>query len=832
MTRTKGLRILALMLIAALLLALPMPTVLADSYSIVANGKTVVVSTDDITHAEVISYHSTLDCNNTAVGSKGHVCCFYYAVLMLKKIWGTTDGTDLLKYVPAADRKLNATNLQKYLSQATPGSHFRVGKNADGSGYQAHSMIFLASSSSGATFWEGNYDGTGRVRIKTFTWSDLASYLGNNTYIVFIKSPATSPILPEEPTITGEAKPTGTLTKGKTFSVKGTIGCKYTLTEINAQIVDRQTNAVICNKSVYPNKTSYTIGTTSEAINTAMTFASLNDGYYYYRLVASYNKNGTVVQKELVYSEFITGNPAPLPPEEPTVSNVSAPSGTLIKGNGYGVRATITSTTTITAVTARVTDRISGATMFTVTVNPNTTTYSFDINSTIDKAMQFRALDDGYYRYELIVENGNTYTVISSDFITGNPQPANVGVTEIKVYWDGLYLNDGSGAASDCLIGQPVQFTVEVSPSNATNQTVSWSSSDPSIATITSNGVLFFSKPGEVMITCLAEDGSNVSSTFSIMTQHANIVTDNAVAPTCTETGLTVGSHCASCGMVLVAQQIVPALGHAEVVDKAVAATCTTTGLTQGKHCSRCNTVLIAQEITPAPGHQNCSWKVVREATTTQDGLEQYECGVCHAVLDSRAIPKVVEAEYSAQLAATASNMDADGNFTVTLSLKNNPGIAWLTLSSDFATKGITLVKAEAIGSAAGANVTTGSKIVVASTSNISGESGILLITFKANNPEDTTLTFACDECYTLDEEPVNVSSVNIEVKKITRIPGDATDDGVVDGRDVLRLMKYFAGQGVTFNALNSDVTGDNTVDGRDVLRLMKYFAGQTVELK
>ena len=64
------------------------------------------------------------------------------------------------------------------------------------------------------------------------------------------------------------------------------------------------------------------------------------------------------------------------------------------------------------------------------------------------------------------------------------------------------------------------------------------------------------------------------------------------------------------------------------------------------------------------------------------------------------------------------------------------------------------------------------------------------------------------------------------------RLPGDVTGDGVVDGRDVLRLMKYFAGQDVTIDERNADVTGDGAVDGRDVLRLMKYFAGLDVELK
>ena len=41
-----------------------------------------------------------------------------------------------------------------------------------------------------------------------------------------------------------------------------------------------------------------------------------------------------------------------------------------------------------------------------------------------------------------------------------------------------------------------------------------------------------------------------------------NIVTDAAVAPTCTATGLTAGSHCTKCGAVFEAQTVVPATGH------------------------------------------------------------------------------------------------------------------------------------------------------------------------------------------------------------------------------------------------------------------------------
>ena len=77
---------------------------------------------------------------------------------------------------------------------------------------------------------------------------------------------------------------------------------------------------------------------------------------------------------------------------------------------------------------------------------------------------------------------------------------------------------------------------------------------------------------------------------------------DAAVAPTCTQTGLTWGEHCPVCNKVLVAQEVIPATGHTEVKDAAVAPTCTKTGLTEGKHCSVCNEVLVAQEIISATG--------------------------------------------------------------------------------------------------------------------------------------------------------------------------------------------------------------------------------------
>lgn len=77
-------------------------------------------------------------------------------------------------------------------------------------------------------------------------------------------------------------------------------------------------------------------------------------------------------------------------------------------------------------------------------------------------------------------------------------------------------------------------------------------------------------------------------------------VTDPAVAPTCTENGLTEGSYCSLCGMINVEPQTIPMLGHTIVIDPAVAPTIDKTGLTEGSHCSVCGEIITRQLEMPA----------------------------------------------------------------------------------------------------------------------------------------------------------------------------------------------------------------------------------------
>ena len=118
-----------------------------------------------------------------------------------------------------------------------------------------------------------------------------------------------------------------------------------------------------------------------------------------------------------------------------------------------------------------------------------------------------------------------------------------------------------------------------------------------------------------------------------------NIITGSA--PDCTQAGISDGSVCEICGVVIQEQEILPALGHDEVIDEAIAPSCTVTGWTEGKHCDRCGEVLVPQEELTTSGHSYGEWTTTKLPTFTAEGSQSRTCGLCGNV-ESETIPAAV----------------------------------------------------------------------------------------------------------------------------------------------------------------------------------------------
>ena len=97
-------------------------------------------------------------------------------------------------------------------------------------------------------------------------------------------------------------------------------------------------------------------------------------------------------------------------------------------------------------------------------------------------------------------------------------------------------------------------------------------------------------------------------------------------AATCTEEGERTYT-CSRCQITRT--EAIPALGHTPETVLGKAATCTEEGLTDGSKCSVCDVVLEEQTVIPALGHDWGEGVVTKEATCTEDGERTYTCSRC-----------------------------------------------------------------------------------------------------------------------------------------------------------------------------------------------------------
>lgn len=204
----------------------------------------------------------------------------------------------------------------------------------------------------------------------------------------------------------------------------------------------------------------------------------------------------------------------------------------------------------------------------------------------------------------LVIKNSGKYNDISFAYCAGYLLERDPESRIIKV--DSINLTSNRNETNDAYEGDTFQLTAEVLPEEATDKTVSWSSSDADYAVVddTGNVTVNSTLPNTIKtitITATSSDGEVIAEYSFVVCpksscQHTwdtgNILSDS----TCSKNG-EMEYTCTKCGSTKI--ESIGLKQHTEVIDEAIPATCETEGKTEGSHCSVCGKVLTEQTVIP-----------------------------------------------------------------------------------------------------------------------------------------------------------------------------------------------------------------------------------------
>lgn len=167
-----------------------------------------------------------------------------------------------------------------------------------------------------------------------------------------------------------------------------------------------------------------------------------------------------------------------------------------------------------------------------VTVNPSTATLKLDGTKTVQLTATVlpsnatnRSVSWTTSNSSVATVSGGLVTAVAAGDVTitctATDGSGKYGTCAVKVNAaepipvESVTLNQSS-IALNLIDNKTKQLSVTVLPSNATDKSVTWSSSDNSVATVSSSGMVTAQNRGSAVITCKANDGSGKQATCSV----------------------------------------------------------------------------------------------------------------------------------------------------------------------------------------------------------------------------------------------------------------------------------------------------------------------------
>ena len=233
---------------------------------------------------------------------------------------------------------------------------------------------------------------------------------------------------------------------------------------------------------------------------------------------------------------------------------------------------------------------------------------------------------------------------------------------------------------------------------------------------------------------------------------------------------------------------------------------------------------------------------ITTPATNTKEGTKTFTCLNCNAK-KTESVPKIENSDTVAKIIVSNHEVAANGTIKVTISIKENPGVASIILQIAYDNSLLTLTSVE-YNSTIGGQTVNPSNLSSPVTlywinafENMSGDVVFATLTFKADEnsmvgaSSNIVISYNAEDIYNIDEENVSLDIQNGTVTIIDYVPGDINGDGELNNKDVSRLMQYFAGWDVEVNEATLDVNGDGLLNNKDASRLMQYLVGWDVDI-